>query len=134
MELVNVMVRILHAGDIKTTNNNLTLKEYIATDDGKFQMKIAMLSILLIKWNLNNRYKILNLQLVTYLNERKLRNTTLSKVEKIDKDIPDLKMKRMPESIWSHVITSQIGYFLSAIAEDMSMILGMKLPVRAPKP
>ena len=43
-------------------------------------------------------------------------------------------MKRMPESIWSHVITSQIGYFLSAIAEDMSMILGMKLPVRAPKP
>ena len=28
MELVNVMVRIVHAGDIKTTNNNLTLKEY----------------------------------------------------------------------------------------------------------
>ena len=42
MELVNVMVWIVHAGDINTTNNTLTLKEYIATDDGKFQTKIAM--------------------------------------------------------------------------------------------
>ena len=46
---------------------------------------------------LNNKYKILNLQLVTYLNERKLRSTTLTKVEKIDKDIPDLKMKECPK-------------------------------------
>ena len=42
MELVNVMVRIVHAGKVKSTNNNLTLKEYIATDDGKFQMKIPV--------------------------------------------------------------------------------------------
>ena len=46
---------------------------------------------------LSNTYKILNLQLVTYLNERKLRSTTLTKVEKIDKDIPDLKMKECPK-------------------------------------
>ena len=42
MELVIVMVRIVHAGKVKSTNNNLTLKEYIATDDGKFQMKIPV--------------------------------------------------------------------------------------------
>ena len=30
MELVNVMVRIVRAGERKTTNNNLNLKEYIA--------------------------------------------------------------------------------------------------------
>ena len=93
MELVNVMVRIAHVGEIKTTNNNLTLKEYIATDDGKFQMKIAMFEQFTDQMELNNTYKILNLQLVTYLNDRKLRSATLIKVEKIDKDIPDLKMK-----------------------------------------
>ena len=93
MELVNVMVRIVHAGDIKTTNNNLTLKEYIAKDDGKFQMKIAVFKQFADQMELNNTYKILNLPLVTYLNERKLRSTTLNKVDKIDKDIPDLKMK-----------------------------------------
>ena len=43
---------------------------------------------------LSNTYKILNLQLLTYLNERKLRSTTLTKVEKIDKDTPGLKMKK----------------------------------------
>ena len=42
IDLVNVIVRIFHTGDIKTTNNNLTLKEYIATNDGKSQMKIPM--------------------------------------------------------------------------------------------
>ena len=47
---------------------------------------------------LNNTYKILKLQLVTYLNERELRSTTLTNVEKIDKDIPDLKMKKCPMS------------------------------------
>ena len=97
MELVNVMVRIAHVREIKTTNNNLTLKEYIATDDGKFQMKIAMFEQFTDQMELNNTYKILNLQLVTYLNERKLRSTTLTKVEKIDKDIPDLKMKECPK-------------------------------------
>ena len=33
MELVNVMVRIFHAKDLKMTNNNLTLKENIAIDE-----------------------------------------------------------------------------------------------------
>ena len=32
-ELVNIMVRIVHAEDIKTTNNNLTLKECIVIDE-----------------------------------------------------------------------------------------------------
>ena len=30
---------------------------------------------------------------MTYLNEREIRGTTLTKVEKIDKDIPDSQMK-----------------------------------------
>ena len=41
-DLVNEVLKIVHARDIKTTNNNLTLKEYIAADDGKFQIKTAM--------------------------------------------------------------------------------------------
>ena len=97
MELVNVIVRIVHAGEIKTTNNNLTLKEYVATDDGKFQMKMAMFEQFTNQMELNNTYKILNLQLGTYLNERKLRSTILTKVEKIDKDIPDLKIRECPK-------------------------------------
>ena len=97
MELVNVMLRIAHAGEIKTTNNNLTFEEYIATDDGKFQMKISMFEQFTDQMELNNTYKILNLQLVTYLNERQLRSTTLAKVQKIDKDILDLKMKECPK-------------------------------------
>ena len=96
MKLVNVMVRIVHAGEIKTTKHNLTLEEYIATDDGKFQMKIAMFEQFTDQMELNNTYKILNLQLVTYY-ERQLRSTTLTTVEKIDKDIPDLKMKECPK-------------------------------------
>ena len=81
---VNVIVRTVHTGDIKTTNNNLTLKEYIATDDSKSQMKIALVKHFTDQMELNN-----SLQLVTYLNERKLGNTTLTKVEKTNKDIPD---------------------------------------------
>ena len=99
-EIINefqLLVRIVYAGDIKTTNNNLTLKEYIATDDGKFQMKIAMFEQFADQMELNNTCKILNLQLVTYLKERKLKSTTLTKVGKIDKDIPDLKMKECPK-------------------------------------
>ena len=99
-EIINefqLLVRIVHGGDIKTTSNNLTLKEYIATDGGKFQMKIAMFEQFADQMELNNTCKILNLQLVTYLKERKLKSTTLTKVDKIDKDIPDLKMKECPK-------------------------------------
>ena len=60
-------------------------------------MKIAMLAQFTDQMELNNTYTILNLQLVTYLNERKLRNTTLTKVEKNDKNIRDLKMKECPK-------------------------------------
>ena len=60
-------------------------------------MKIAMFEQFADQMELNNTYKILKLQLVTYLNERKLRSTTLTKVDKIDKDIPDLKMKECPK-------------------------------------
>ena len=84
MGLVNVIVRTVHTGDIKTTSNNLTLKEYSATDDSKSQMKIALVKHFTDQMELNN-----SLQLVTYLNERKLGNTTLTKVEKTNKDIPD---------------------------------------------
>ena len=84
MGLVNVIARTVHTGDIKTTSNNLTLKEYIATDDSKSQMKIALVKHFTDQMELNN-----SLQLVTYLNERKLGNTTLTKVEKTNKDIPD---------------------------------------------
>lgn len=84
MGLVNVIVRIVHTGDIKTTNNNLTLKKYIATGDGTSQMETALVEHFTDQMELNN-----NLQLVIYLNERKLGNTTLTKVEKTNKDIPD---------------------------------------------
>ena len=84
MGLVNVIVRIVHTGDIKTTNNNWTLKKYIATGDGTSQMETALVEHFTDQMELNN-----NLQLVIYLNERKLGNTTLTKVEKTNKDIPD---------------------------------------------
>ena len=70
------------------------MKEYIATDGTKFQTKITMFEQFTDQMELSNTYKILNLQLLTYLNERKLRSTTLTKVEKIDKDTPGLKMKK----------------------------------------
>ena len=54
MDLVNLRVRILHTGDIKTTNNNLTLKKYIATDDGKSHMKIVMFEQFNYQMELNN--------------------------------------------------------------------------------
>ena len=69
MGLVNVIVRIVHTGDIKTTNNNLTLKKYIATGDGTSQMETALVEHFTDQMELNN-----NLQLVIYLNERKLGN------------------------------------------------------------
>lgn len=46
---------------------------------------------------LNNTYKILHLQPVTYLHEKKLRSGTSAKVEKVDKNIPDLKIKECPK-------------------------------------
>ena len=92
-ELVNVITRVVNTGYIKTTNNNLTLKEYIATYDDKSQIKIAMFEQFADQTQLNNTYKTLNLQLVTYLNKRKMRSTT----KKINKDIPDLKMKEFPK-------------------------------------
>lgn len=54
MDLVNLRVRILHTGDIKTKNNNLTLKKYIATDDGKSHMKIVMFEQFNYQMELNN--------------------------------------------------------------------------------
>lgn len=51
------MVRIVYAGDIKMTNNNLTLKEYIS-DDREFQMKIAMFEQFTDQMELSNTYKI----------------------------------------------------------------------------
>ena len=90
---MNVMIRIVLTGDIKTTNNNLTIKEYIATDDVKSQMKIAMFEQFADQTQLKNTFKILNLQLVTYLNARIMRSTT----KKIHKDIPELKMKERPK-------------------------------------
>ena len=57
VKLVNVMVRIVYAGDIKMTNNNLTLKEYIS-DDREFQMKIAMFEQFTDQMELSNTYKI----------------------------------------------------------------------------
>ena len=69
------------------------MKENIATDGSKFQIKIEMFEQFTDQMERNNTYKILNLQLLTHLNERKLRSTTLTKVEKIDKDTPGLKMK-----------------------------------------
>ena len=66
---------------MKITNKNLTLKEDIATDGSIIQMKIEMFKQFTDQMELNNTYKILNLELVTYLSKRKLRNTTLTKIE-----------------------------------------------------
>ena len=56
-------------------------------------MKIEIFEQFADQIQLNNTYKK---QLVTYLNEREMRGTTLKKVEKINKDIPDLPMKECP--------------------------------------
>lgn len=54
MDPVNLMMRIVHTGNIKTTNSNLIFKEYFATDDGKFRMKIAMFQQITDRMELNN--------------------------------------------------------------------------------
>ena len=56
-------------------------------------MKLEFFEQFADQTQLNNTYKK---QLVTYLNEREMRGTTLTKVEKINKDIPDLQMKECP--------------------------------------
>ena len=56
MDAVKLMIRIVHTGNIKTTNSNLIFKEYFATDDGKFRMKIAMFQQITDRMELNNTY------------------------------------------------------------------------------
>ena len=58
VDLVFVMFIIVHTGDINTTRNNLTLKEYIATDDIKSKMKIEIFKQFADQTELNNTYKI----------------------------------------------------------------------------
>ena len=58
VDLVFVMFIIVHTGDINTTRNNLTLKEYIATDDIKSKMKIEIFEQFADQTELNNTYKI----------------------------------------------------------------------------
>ena len=72
-------------------------------------MKIAMFEQFTDQMKLNKTYKVLNFQLVTYLNKRKMRSTILTKFEKINMDIPDLEKKECSKAgQWETIIFNNI--------------------------
>ena len=72
-------------------------------------MKIAMFEQFTDQMKLNKTYKVLNFQLVTYLNKTKMRSTILTKFEKINMDIPGLEMKESSKAgQWETIIFNNI--------------------------
>ena len=80
-EFVNIKVKFLSAADQKTVNS-LKLREYVATDNGESFINITMFEELIDKVDIDMTYSFFNLQVVTYNNQKKLRSTTLTTVNK----------------------------------------------------
>ena len=74
-------MKVLSAADQKTVNS-LRLREYVATDDGESFINITIFEELIDKVDIDMMYSFFNLQVVTYNNQKKLRSTTLTTVNK----------------------------------------------------
>ena len=72
MSMVNVIVKTIEAGKVQITDRGLSLKEYEITDDGQTTITVTMFENLCNSIDINRAYKLTNLQIVTYKNERKL--------------------------------------------------------------
>ena len=81
MEFVSVKMKVLSAADLKAVNS-LKLREYVATDDGESFINITIFEELIDKVDIDMMYSFFNLQVVTYNNQKKLRSTTLTTVNK----------------------------------------------------
>ena len=67
------------------------LQEYLVTDDGENIIPLTMFQNLTQVLKKNTTYKILNVQVMTYKNKKKLRSTRLTKIEVCtdEKQIPE---------------------------------------------
>ena len=72
MSMVNVIVKTIEAGKVQITDRGLSLKEYEITDDGQTTITVTMFENSCNSVDINKAYKLTNLQIVTYKNERKL--------------------------------------------------------------
>ena len=81
MEAVSVKVKVLSAANQKTVNS-LKLREYVATDDGESFINITLSEELTDKVHIDMTYSFFNIQVVKYNNQKKLRSTTLTIVNK----------------------------------------------------
>ena len=79
-DYVNVIVKLTGMSEIIKIRN-LSLKESTVTDDGVTFINITMFEDLVSSLVINKYYKIKNLQLATYLNQKKFKSTSLTSVE-----------------------------------------------------
>ena len=89
LRCVNIIVKVILIEDVQSSRT-LILQEYLVTDDGENTIPLTMsedLAQVLKKKNATN--KILNVQVVTYKNKKKLRSTRLTKIELMRQRICD---------------------------------------------
>ena len=72
MNMFNVIVKTVGAGKLQITNRGLSLKEYKVIGDGETTVTVTIFENLCNSVDINKAYKLTNLQIVTYKNERKL--------------------------------------------------------------
>ena len=91
---VNVIVNVIGMSKINKIRN-LSLKEFlVTTDDGVTFINITMFEDLISLLEINKCYKIKNLQLATYLNQKKFKSTPLTCAEPNEPlEIADLSLQ-----------------------------------------
>ena len=95
--MFNVIVKIVGAGKLQITNRGLSLKEYKVIGDGETTVTVTIFENLCNSVDINKAYKLTNLQIVTYKNERKLRSTSLTSVIECNLDIPGVEESTIAE-------------------------------------
>lgn len=89
MNMGNIIVKIVQAEKLQFTNRGLSLKEYKVIGDRQITITVTVFENLCNSVDINKAYKLTNLQIVTYKNERKLRSTSPTNVIECNLDIPD---------------------------------------------
>ena len=71
LRCVNIIVKVIHIEDVQSSRN-LMLQEYLVTDDGENTIPLTMFKDLTQVLKKNTIYKILNVQVVTHKNNKKI--------------------------------------------------------------
>lgn len=97
---VNIKFRVVSRGEI---NNKGTykLREHVITDDGVNTIILTMFGDLVDKLEEKHVYSLVNCQVTTFMNKKRLKSSYLSVAEEVEGSIPDLSSTEVEEELAS---------------------------------